>query len=306
MPIKFSPLRRLPLFVAVLAVSFAVPLLAQSEDAEGCKDHPLFSRMPGFHIAGCKQSQFEQKHFPIGPATDEGGEVKSIPIEGAFFYVEYELIEGKVKPSPLQTMRNFQAAARKVGASVVAEYPGWCKAAVHESLHNGNNCILYGSTFKFAGQGSKEIWAFVESNGEGEGYEIWLVEREVMKQDIVASELRDQMNKNGSLTLYINFDTGSATIQQDSVSQLEQVAKLFQSEQALKAEIGGHTDNTGTAESNQKLSEARASAVMAAVVKYGVSAERLTAKGYGQTVPVADNRTEEGRAKNRRVELVKR
>jgi len=129
-----------PCHVALLSVSFAVPLLAQVEDAEGCKDHTLFTRMPGFHISECKQSQFEQKHFPVGPVISDGVEVKSTPVEGAFFYLVYELNEGKVKPSPLQTMRNFQAASRKAGAAVMAEYPDWCKAAVHESLHNGNNC----------------------------------------------------------------------------------------------------------------------------------------------------------------------
>jgi outer membrane protein OmpA-like peptidoglycan-associated protein len=202
-------------------------------------------------------------------------------------------------------MRNFQDAAKKSGATVVAEYPGWCKAVVDDTLHTGNNCILYGTTLKFAGQG-KETWAFVESSGEGESYEIWLVEREAMKQDIVASQMRERLDKDGFIALYINFDTGSATIQQDSMSQLEELSKLLQAGSALKLEVGGHTDNAGTPESNQKLSDARANSVMAAMVKFGIAAGRLTAKGYGQMVPIADNRTEEGRAKNRRVELVKK
>ena len=90
------------------------------------------------------------------------------------------------------------------------------------------------------------------------------------------------------------------------MSQLEEVAALLKADAALKLEVGGHTDNVGTPEGNQKLSEARANSVAAAIVKNGIAAGRLTAKGYGQTTAVADNRTEEGRAKNRRVELVKR
>jgi outer membrane protein OmpA-like peptidoglycan-associated protein len=289
----------------LLVGAFWLPLSGQTEDAEGCKDHALFNRMPGFHIVECKQSQFDLKRFPIGPPTADGSEAKSTEVEGAFFFLKYELMEGSTKPSPLQTMRNFQNAAKKTGGAVIAEYPGWCKAALDETLHTGNGCILYGTTLKFAGQG-KETWAFVESNGEGESYEIWLVERQAMKQDIAVGEIRQGLDKDGFVAVYINFDTGSATIQQDSMSQLQEIVKLLQADTALKLEIGGHTDNVGAADANQKLSESRANAVMAALVKAGVAAGRLTAKGYGQTIPIADNRKEDGRAKNRRVELLKR
>lgn len=74
---------------------------------------------------------------------------------------------------------------------------------------------------------------------------------------------------------------------------------------ALSVIVGGHTDNVGAPEANQKLSEERARAVVAALVQRGIAASRLEARGFGQTAPIADNRTEDGRAKNRRVELVK-
>ncbi len=292
----------------LLAVAAALPLCAQQQDAEGCKDHPLFNRMRGFYIAECDQSQFDLKRFPVGPTPPESAESripKSVEVEGPFYWIRYEINEGATRPSPLQTMRNFQNAARRGGGAVMAEYPDWCKAELDETLHKGNGCILYGTTLKFGSQG-KETWAFIESDGEGEVYELWLVEREAMKQDIVASQLRERLDQEGFVALYINFETGSAAIQQDSMSQLEQVALMLQSAPELKVEVGGHTDNVGSPESNRKLSEARAASVVAALVKQGIPAGRLAAKGYGQTAPIADNRTEEGRAKNRRVELVKR
>jgi len=86
---------------------------------------------------------------------------------------------------------------------------------------------------------------------------------------------------------------------------LGEVVKLLQTDPALRLEVQGHTDATGPAERNRALSEKRAQAVVAALVTMGIDAGRLTAKGYGADVPVADNATEDGRQKNRRVELVK-
>jgi outer membrane protein OmpA-like peptidoglycan-associated protein len=127
-----------------------------------------------------------------------------------------------------------------------------------------------------------------------------------MQQDVSVNELVEKLNKDGFLTLYINFDTGKATIKPDSDRTLDSAASALKAAPNLKVEVGGHTDKVGSAPANEKLSDDRAKAVMAALVKRGVAANRLTAKGYGQSSPIADNRSEDGRAKNRRVELVKK
>jgi OmpA-OmpF porin, OOP family len=155
-------------------------------------------------------------------------------------------------------------------------------------------------------KGGREIWTLVQPGSEGDEFTLFIMEREAMKQDVVVNELLDKMNKEGFVALYINFETAKATIKPDSQSQLDQVAAMLKAAPALKIEVAGHTDNVGDQASNQKLSEARAQSVVAALTQRGIAAGRMTAKGYGQSSPVADNRTEEGRAKNRRVELVKR
>ena len=108
------------------------------------------------------------------------------------------------------------------------------------------------------------------------------------------------------VALNINVDTAKAAIRPDSFPQLDQVAAALKQAPALMLDICGHTDDAGAPASNQALSEARATAVMKYLTEKGTAAGRLAAKGFGQTKPVADNRTEDGRAKNRRVELVKR
>jgi OmpA-OmpF porin, OOP family len=155
-------------------------------------------------------------------------------------------------------------------------------------------------------RGPREVWAYVQAMGQGEGYELVIAEREAMKQDIVTGDLLEKIEKDGFVALYINFDTGRATISPDSHHLLDEVAAALKGAPALRLEVAGHTDNAGTADMNQKLSEDRARAVVAALTARGFAASRLTARGHGQSSPIADNRTEEGRAKNRRVELLKR
>jgi outer membrane protein OmpA-like peptidoglycan-associated protein len=105
----------------------------------------------------------------------------------------------------------------------------------------------------------------------------------------------------------IFFDTGQSTIKPESKSTLDQIAALLKTRPALKLYVVGHTDMTGALAHNRTLSEARARAVVNALVKnYGIAAARLEGHGVGPLAPVASNAEEAGRAKNRRVELVER
>ena len=101
----------------------------------------------------------------------------------------------------------------------------------------------------------------------------------------------------------IEFETGKATIKKKSFALLDQIAQIFIENSNYVIEVQGHTDNTGKAEVNKRLSDKRAHAVMDYLVKKGVDANRMTAVGYGPDMPIADNKTKAGRAKNRRVEF---
>jgi OmpA-OmpF porin, OOP family len=99
------------------------------------------------------------------------------------------------------------------------------------------------------------------------------------------------------------FDTGKATLQPASQEQLGNIAAILKAYPKVKIRIGGYTDNTGDASANMRLSDDRAGNVMAELARLGVDASRMSAKGYGEEHPVADNSTEEGRQKNRRISL---
>ncbi|MEN1956757.1 OmpA family protein [Luteimonas sp. MJ204] len=120
-----------------------------------------------------------------------------------------------------------------------------------------------------------------------------------------ASELKQQLDADGRVAIQVNFAVDKADILPDSKPQIGQVLALLRDDPSLRLSIDGHTDDTGDAAHNQRLSEARAKSVVAALAAEGIAAARLQAKGHGQSQPVADNATDEGRAKNRRVELVR-
>ena len=121
-----------------------------------------------------------------------------------------------------------------------------------------------------------------------------------------AVPLYDRMMSDGKFITYgITFDVGKATIKPESMGEINRIVQLMTENPDLKFSVEGHTDSTGNAASNQTLSEQRSQAIVAKLVELGIAKDRLTAVGKGQNSPIADNNTDEGRAKNRRVEFVK-
>jgi OOP family OmpA-OmpF porin len=136
-----------------------------------------------------------------------------------------------------------------------------------------------------------------------------VVEAQAMKQSMVtvsADEMSRAISSAGRVALYgIFFDTDKADILPKSKGALDEIAKLLTKERGLKLRVVGHTDSVGGMEQNLTLSKKRADAVMTALTKEpGIEARRLSAHGVASLAPAATNATEDGRAKNRRVELV--
>ena len=122
-----------------------------------------------------------------------------------------------------------------------------------------------------------------------------------------AVPLYDRLTSDGKITTYaITFETGKADLKPESIIEINRVAKLMQEHPELSLEVQGHCDNTGTDNVNDPLSQERAEVIVAALVKQGIAGNRLTAVGKGSHSPIADNTTAEGRARNRRVEFVKK
>ena len=278
--------RILGILLLVVCVSPLTPVLAASDpnDAEGSKDPALFSRMPGFHIYNYKEIDFDRFEFEVGPR-------KTQAIEGRHVYVDYYANEGIKVPSGLQITRNYINAAKAVGGTSVYEFE--------------DGGVQY-VTLKVV-KNNVEAWARVEGSGNGT-YKVHLIEKQLMKQEVVANaeSLAGSIRETGKAAVYgIYFDTGKAEIKPASEPALAEIARLLKADPRLKLYVVGHTDNVGVFGSNIKLSEDRAAAVVKALVgKYGIVSSRLTPFGDGPTAPVASNTSEEGRAKNRRVELV--
>ncbi|GJQ31662.1 MAG: membrane protein [Ignavibacteriaceae bacterium] len=252
------------------------------------KDHPLFNSMPKYFISSLEEKEFDSFIFPVESSTYDNRELKTV--EGKFFDYTYQITEGEKEASPLQIFRNYENAITKAGGKIIAKV-----------IEDGNSYSFVTGMFS---KNKREVWVYIEASGYD--YRLVIIEKEEMVQVIKANEMLDALSKDGFIALNILFETGKATIQAESKPLIDQVFELLKTNPDLKVSIEGHTDNTGTAAGNRKLSEDRAKSVVAALIALGINKERLTAAGWGQEKPVADNRTEEGRAKNRRVEIVKK
>jgi outer membrane protein OmpA-like peptidoglycan-associated protein len=272
------------LFLILSLISLNEVLAAgDSKDCKGCKDPAVFSRMPGFHIYNYRELEFDHFEFPISPGDKTN-------IEGRFYYADYYANDGITIPSGLQITRNYVNAAKAIGGENVYEF------------EDGGTQYVTLKVIK----DDAEIWAFVQGSDNGM-YKVNIIHKQKMKQDVIASAavLAGNIEETGRSAVYgIYFDTDKSEIKPESEPALAEIIKMLQANPNLKVYVVGHTDNAGTFDHNLKLSQSRAGAVVSTLVKRNITASRLTPYGAGPTSPVASHKTEEGRAKNRRVELV--
>jgi OmpA-OmpF porin, OOP family len=270
--------------IVAIAVALCVvfPGQAQQKDNVNCKDYPLFTRMPDSWIHSCDEREFNVYSFRVAQG-------KTQQVEGKYYKLTYyPQATLKTKPSEVQILRNFENA--------VASLNG-------ESLFKDKSR----ETFRITKDG-KEIWVEVWAEFTGK-YGFNVIEKAAMEQDIVANAdaLLDKLKSTGHVAVYgIYFDTGKSDLKPESEKAIGEIAKLLKADATLNLYVVGHTDNVGALDANMKLSNSRAEAVLRALVRtHGVAASRLKSFGNGPYAPVASNDTEDGRAKNRRVELVK-
>ncbi len=274
------------LSAALLVVIQALPVKADGD----LKDPPQFTGMPSHSVIEAEDKDFDSYKFCDGK--------KLFTVEGKVWRKHYNLKDGAQQPSATQVTRNYANALKKLGGTVVAD-------SQITSCGDKQYCSERVFTGKLLKDGGELL---IELEPCNDGFDYWLtvVQKEAMKNDVSASALLDALKQDGHIALYINFDTGKSTIKPESTAVIDQIIAMMNSDKTIKIGIEGHTDNAGNSKSNKTLSDARAKAVMAAIVKGGIAASRLTAVGFGQEKPIADNGTNEGKQKNRRVELVKK
>ncbi|KQQ96817.1 hypothetical protein ASF77_02135 [Massilia sp. Leaf139] len=152
------------------------------------------------------------------------------------------------------------------------------------------------------------VWLSFSVFDDGNNVSLMTVEEKAMQQSVAfvkADEMASALGKDGHIALYLNFDTDSDAIRADSKPVVEEIARLLRTDPQLKLKVEGHTDSSGDAAHNRELSRQRAASVVRAVTGLGIDGSRLQAIGVGADKPLADNASEEGRGRNRRVELVK-
>ncbi len=244
-------------------------------------DHRLFGRMPNY-VGEAQKRNFDKFTFTVR----DGEDTREIEVRGARHSVAYNLKSGATPASIFDAHENYRHAVEALGGQV---------------LHRDDRSM--NARLENNGQ---TIWLNVHSQESDIRVEV--IEEKAFEASIKAPEasaMKNALDKDGRIALYVNFDFNKATLKPDAAPVVAQVVKLLKDNPGLKLEIGGHTDNIGGHDYNMKLSAQRAAAIVAAIVAQGVAADRLRSAGYGPDKPVADNNKDEGRAKNRRVELVK-
>lgn len=335
-------LRRALCVVGVGLVVVTGTALAQpapiTRDIAGSKDHAMVPRYEGSFIIGYKTDRFAEVDIPMGPSVNPGVEKRRFErvdaVEGARTRLLYV---APLERTSLEVMRNYKEALLAGGFKTLFECSrDTCGDSIERPFleFNPSRQLTANQVMEFAfgagvidqrmlvvkldrPQGPVHVIVFaahqdnVANPAAGGRVAVFVdvVESATMEKRMVtvqAPEMAMNLGRDGKQAIYgIFFDFDKADIKPESKPQLEEMAKLLQANPALKVYIAGHTDNQGALDYNIGLSQRRAEAVVRALsTQYGIAAARLTARGLGPLAPVTSNATEDGRAKNRRVELV--
>ena len=233
-------------------------------------------------------------NFPwLGPLPNS--KFRSSVLDSAPFYVDIKDAPAPELVAPNSIIKQYYPPSDGLSNSLfrIAYHDaltaaGW--TIVHESM--GSDVVISAHFTK----NGRNLWASLHKN---DTYEIRVADAGAVNKDM-GSDLKT----NCHVAIYgVLFDFNKSTIQPASDPVLQQILDLLKKNPTQNIEVQGHTDNVGGDAYNQTLSEARAKAIVTWLTQHGISAGRLTAKGFGKTKPIADNATDAGRAKNRRVEI---
>lgn len=319
----------------LLGSSFFLATIVQAadpvtKDVAG-RDHPLLKRYEASVIISYTEKAFEEYKLPLGKALNPSAEAS-----GGKRIEKQQSIEGKL------TRITYLAPQGRSALEVFRNYEGELKAKNTETLFTGSGPDELGYMFGMLPQYEEldgQLFAYSHTNARygaykiGETYavvyvaefeygathhpiekgqtavQIDIIENKSMQEKMVAvdaSEMDKQISAMGKVALYgIYFDTNKSDVKPESEEALREIAKLLGKRADLNVLVVGHTDSVGGFESNRTLSQKRADAIVAALVtKHSIATKRLFPVGVSFASPVATNSTDDGRAKNRRVELV--
>lgn len=281
-------IRRVLFFAIAGFLSFSSPGYPKE-----VKEHPLIRPFPGSVMAKnmSKYQKFDAYTFYM--KNEKTGQREKREVKGEYYQLLYEVRTAsgeRVKGiSAVEFFENYKTAAIQKGGKVVYEDRGQIVLTIPK-------------------EDGGTTWCRVTTNASLAQQYLNIIDEAAFKQSVVFGprEMKAALDKDGRIRLYgILFDLDKADLKQESNTQLQHIVTLLRTYPSLKVEIQGHTDNQGKPDYNQVLSGKRAQTVLQYLQLFGIATDRLSAKGYGETHPVAPNNTEDGRAKNRRVEIVK-
>jgi OOP family OmpA-OmpF porin len=291
-------------------------------DVDGSKDHPLLSRYEGSQITHYKFDEFNEYDLVTKKIPGGGGlaanPTSATSLEGALTKIMYVSPTGR---STLEVFRNYENALSDAGFETLFTCKNNDCGGLYFMQEVGEDSWMDAGDQRYLAAklardaGDIFVALYVSSSRlrptGGVFEQLHVIEIEAMQEGMVsvdADAMSEGIGQDGRIALYgILFDSGKAEIKVGSTSTLAQISKMLIANSEMNIVIVGHTDNVGELDYNMDLSTRRAKAVESALtVDYGIEGDRLDAWGVGYLSPVATNRNEMGREKNRRVELIEK